>query len=741
MRIFICHSTLDSDFVIKVASLLKPNFDEVFYYETQQRADENFNDTIGEAMHRCDYWLIFVGSRFSLWQKSEAAFAAKHPDKKVCIVYIRKPDGNYPEEPPALSNFTGRPIIEADPNNGSAALSTTWKIMQQFRISFRSFDGLPSNPNLFSYEKDIITFFTRMVSLGQQVFSPPASPDHEDNLDQLVERTEDGKKIREMLLDGCPSEWPTVTYWGDNGKSGPSGDSYVVAAALTKHHEPTNEACMIRNKLYFPEARTRQDFYFPTSRNESLHIAILVAGGIAPGINAVIDGIVQRHYQDAIKRNYSVLIHGIKNGLSSIILAEDSPGRIPNKALIDLKPDMSAEHAREGGSIIGTSRDNSLIENKAFIGKVVEALLGQGIKILYVIGGDGSMKLAHALWHYANTDNNGLPSGKRLSVVAIPKTMDNDILWVWQSFGFLSAVEKAREILTILDTEIKSNPRLCILQLFGSDSGFVVSHTVAASGSDQCDAALIPEVKFSLRGLAQYLKKQMCERKTINPSAIVPLGFVVMAETAIPTDAICYVDSEGNIPEDLRIDWDFIKKKIGLDSQQLAIIAKKINLSADEKEAIYKFHRMRRNDQRIQGQTSDELRGAGLKIVSRGLQELLVLPDPTLGYNPQPDWGKLRIVTNEPRHVLRSIAPTCSDIIIGQRLGTLAVDNAMVGYTDFMISQWLTEFVLVPLSLVVLGRKRIRMEGMFWQSVQAKTGQPDERELDTVGPLPDIKEP
>jgi len=58
-----------------------------------------------------------------------------------------------------------------------------------------------------------------------------------------------------------------------------------------------------------------------------------------------------------------------------------------------------------------------------------------------------------------------------------------------------------------------------------------------------------------------------------------------------------------------------------------------------------------------------------------------------------------------------------------------AVDNAMAGYTDFMISQWLTEFVLVPLKLVILGRKRIPQSGIFWKSVLAKTQQDPNLEL------------
>src|SRR5690349_13365963 len=80
-------------------------------------------------------------------------------------------------------------------------------------------------------------------------------------------------------------------------------------------------------------------------------------------------------------------------------------------------------------------------------------------------------------------------------------------------------------------------------------------------------------------------------------------------------------------------------------------------------------------------------------------------------------WRAFRAFTNEPRHIIRSSAPTVVDAILAGRLGTLAVDSAMAGYSDFMVSQWLTEYVLVPLTLVVLGRKRVPREGIFWNSV------------------------
>ena len=376
--------------------------------------------------------------------------------------------------------------------------------------------------------------------------------------------------------------------------------------------------------------------------------------------------------------------------------------------------------------MIGTSRRDGLIQDREKLDKVANALLAKDIKILYVIGGDGSMKLAHSLWHRANKKA-GHVGGQTLSVVGIPKTMDNDILWVWQSFGFMSAVEKARETLSILDTEIRSNPRLCVLQLFGSDSGYVVSHTVAASGADQCDAALIPEVPFSLRGLAVYLHLRMCEKLKTDLSSVVPSGLIVMAETAIPTDALGFVEDESGIPDDLKQDWREIREGIGLPDDFLRDVATAIGLSDEEKEAVFRFHRLRRKGERLQGQTSHSLRSAALRIVSCGLQLLLPLHDDRRASGlPQPDWKRLRIVTNEPRHLLRSIAPTCSDIIMGERLGTLAVENAMAGWTDFMISQWLTEYVLVPLPLVVLGRKRIPMQGMFWRSVLETTGQPED---------------
>jgi 6-phosphofructokinase 1 len=409
----------------------------------------------------------------------------------------------------------------------------------------------------------------------------------------------------------------------------------------------------------------------------------------------------------ANEHNYIVRVYGYKDGFQAfddlvqsqdVLVSEENM----NEMNLPQKGFETTSHVDKGGSILGTSRFDKLLNHetrKRELENIVALLFANRIEILYVIGGDGSMKAAHAIWSFAQEYASERGHPRKLSVVAIPKTMDNDILWVWQTFGFLSAVERARELIENLATEVMSNPRLGVVQLFGSDSGFVVSHAVLASRTGICDAALIPEINFSMKGLARYLKKRMCERHLQVQRGRIPYGFVILAETAIPTDAMDYIDDPV------------------------------IGLSEKEKEAVRKFSTTRRLQERIEGQTDDSLRTAGLKIVSRGLHALL--PKIKVDHNVQPDWDKLRVFTNEPRHLLRSTPPRSIDIITAQRLGILAVDNALAGYTDFMVSQWLTEYVLVPLKLVVLGRKRIPKEGIFWKSVLAKTGQPFDLERES----------
>ena len=732
MKAFLCHSSKNSDFVIKVAQFLKRNFD-VYYYEDYQSARESFWDTIEYELNKSEVVIVFVGKTFTKNQIKETKRAyAIHEDesvdKKFSFVFCLLDGVDFPQEleVAGCGGLNKLPQVKAKQGGPAQAKEAAATIMiDGLKKPFKC-DGLPSNPHIFSYEKDIINHF---VKVG--------------HLEKSKESNETyNEEITKKRLEGCPDKWPEVVRWDDepyrelskeyarmatlttksiaekkNEKEWESKvgrfrgkEAKVIVAALTDYHKledkkpetalrksagekPQASCCLVdpSMKMCFPEAGPRNFMYFPR-RGRKLKAAILVSGGIAPGTNAVIDGIVQRHLQYATEFKYeeSLSIVGIKNGF----LAFENWGDNKSRVSLEEVTVNTSYRASEGGSLLGTSRVHELLADSNVrwdkLNDIVQKLYNSQVDILYIIGGDGSMKAAHALWTVAQ-EYAKEKSKPKLSVVAIPKTMDNDILWVWQTFGFLSAVEKAREIIEHLATEVASNPRLCVAQLFGSDSGFVVSHAVLASSPGQCDVALIPEIDFSIEKLAQHLNRKMSER-----GELIKRGLVVMAETAIPVDAMEFVVHTQERYTD-------------------------IGLTDDEKREIKQFVDLKKVNKRRPGQTSDHLRSAGLKIVSKGLKKLLDAMGGISDTDPE-----LRVVTNEPRHLLRALSPSCTDIIMGNRLGTLAVDNALAGYTDFMISQWLTEYVLVPLELVVLGRKRIPDTGIFWKSVIAKTGQPAE---------------
>jgi 6-phosphofructokinase 1 len=520
---------------------------------------------------------------------------------------------------------------------------------------------------------------------------------------------------RQLIFHGCPIGWPKPIVERHDGpffantvkdehvgllrdKKDSKGERHVLSAALSRFDLKQLED----DQLAFAEAGPRKDLlYRPAPGRGDLKVGILVSGGIAPGINAVIAGIVERHclYADKLGYKNRLVVRGFRNGFDSLLgLPKDAGSLIKNGAPL---PAIVA-CATEGGSYLGTSRLPAFVtmspaERGKDLEHAVEQLAGQNFDILYVIGGDGSMKAAHALSNTARAKH------KRLSVIGVPKTIDNDILWVWASFGFQSAVQESTEKVRHLWTEAQSNPRLMVIQLFGSDSGFVVTDAAAASG--KCDLFLIPEQRFTMDVVADYVAGTLrVDSENVRQHAV-----VVMAETSLPEEVEIYAHDPHDpaLPEDQRM------------------LLREIGLNDDERAALNKYAGARH----LVGPTPDELRSGALKVVSRVLRW-------KLARHPSGVWSKLRVVTNEPRHLIRSIPPSSSDIIFARRLAYLAVDGALAGFHDFMISQWLTEYVMVPLSLVVLGRKRIPIDGAFYANARASTGQPANLHTASSSPEP-----
>jgi 6-phosphofructokinase 1 len=669
LRVFISYNRGDEEVAASLAHLLrKQSIIEPFVYAEKKGADD-WSERLYSILRQCHAVVALFGEEVGTVQSEELKWHIDTGRTELgqLTVYAILPNGAIPDHLRLARDVD--PIRCSDTEDQVECIARETSI--RLTGAWLPNDGVPLG-YLFASEKRIVDAY------GDGTLESPRRMD-------LLER-------------GCPRKWPTVVkldahrsntneiqqQTGDFGAE----DSKIIVTA---------QASGAATQLALPEARPRRHHRYPLRGRGPLKVGIVVSGGIAPGINAVIHGIVKRHelYHSSPSDNrpYYLEILGYQGGLQSLISGHRTalgPGR----------PQVELDRqAQMGGSLLATARWDHFVDAPAasrdqLAASIVSQLADHAIDILYVIGGDGSMRAAHAIWKKAQEGVRGMYHGEPLSVVGIPKTVDNDILWVWQSFGFLSAVEKAREEILNMHTEAKSNPRLCILQLFGSDSGFVASHAGLASGI--CDAVLIPEVDYTMEGLFDHLRGRL-ERRYVNHAAY---GLVLMGETALPCDALRYIDG---------LDQPGVKPA----SEEL-----RVRLTDKQKAAVARFFEEGR---RVRGQTPDHLRKGGLEIVSGVLERMI-----KKNIEPEMFWQDFRVVTNEPRHLIRSVRPSTTDVIFAERLGTLAVDNAMAGYTDFMVSQWLTEYILVPLELAILGRKRVPPSGIFWKSVLASTGQPPE---------------
>lgn len=225
--------------------------------------------------------------------------------------------------------------------------------------------------------------------------------------------------------------------------------------------------------LRLEEAGPRRELYFDPGKTKC---AIVTCGGLCPGLNDVIRAIVLEAYH--AYKTPSIL--GIRYGLE---------GFIPscNHNVMELTP-ASVEHIYQfGGTLLGSSRGP---QDPA---EIVDALERLNVSVLFVIGGDGSMKAASAIAQEVRRRN------IRISVIGIPKTIDNDINFVPQSFGFDTAVDKATEAIGCAHVEAVGTPNgIGIVKLMGRESGFIAAQ--AALALREANFVLIPEAPFRLHG-------------------------------------------------------------------------------------------------------------------------------------------------------------------------------------------------------------------------------------------------
>jgi 6-phosphofructokinase 1 len=174
---------------------------------------------------------------------------------------------------------------------------------------------------------------------------------------------------------------------------------------------------------------------------------------------------------------------------------------------IELVPDLVVNIHRDGGSILSSSRGNQ--DPK----EMVDFLVKWKINILFCIGGDGTLRGALAI--HDEIKRRGLS----ISVIGIPKTIDNDISMVQKTFGFSTAFAKAVDAIESAYAESKGALNgIGLVKLMGRHSGFIAANAVLAS--KQVNFVLIPEQDFDLEGKGAFLEK-LRERIESRKSAVV----------------------------------------------------------------------------------------------------------------------------------------------------------------------------------------------------------------------------
>lgn len=255
-----------------------------------------------------------------------------------------------------------------------------------------------------------------------------------------------------------------------------SSDRVLLDASLEHfiHCQKTGET-----PISFEKAGPHQHLYFDPAKTK---VAIVTCGGLCPGLNNVIRSIVNQLYY---RYNVNQIV-GIQYGFEGFIDKYNHP-------IMELTPQSAENIHLFGGTILGSSR------GQQDVGQIVDKLSELNVNILFCIGGDGTLRGAHAIHEEI------LHRKLDISVAGIPKTIDNDINLIDNSFGFETAFTIANDIIRSAHNEARGAFNgIALLKLMGRDSGFIAAY--AALSIQEVNFVLIPEMTFDLHGPKGFLK-------------------------------------------------------------------------------------------------------------------------------------------------------------------------------------------------------------------------------------------
>ena len=235
----------------------------------------------------------------------------------------------------------------------------------------------------------------------------------------------------------------------------------------------------------FEQAGPRKQIFFEPSQ---VNCGIVTCGGLCPGLNDVIRSVVMTaSYGYGVKQ-----IYGFRYGYAGLAGQHGLEPMVLTPALVERVHE-------QGGSLLGSSRGPQSMD------AMIETLLRHDISILFAIGGDGTLRGASAI--SAELKKRNLP----ISVIGIPKTIDNDLSWIERSFGFATAVEEAGRALKAAHAEARGAYNgVGLVKLMGRHSGFITAH--ASLANSDVNFCLIPEAPFSLKAFLEALERRLDDR-------------------------------------------------------------------------------------------------------------------------------------------------------------------------------------------------------------------------------------
>src|SRR5580765_1702880 len=286
-------------------------------------------------------------------------------------------------------------------------------------------------------------------------------------------------------MNSFPMKTPTLGEARfDSKKSHTTSDEVRIPERIEIGADPGIEFELAgpRAKLFFDPKQTRA--------------GIVTCGGLCPGLNNVIRSLfLELHYGYGVGE-----VLGFRGGYSGL---DPACGAEPVK----ITPQFVDGIHQKGGTILGSSR------GPVDIGRAVENLIARGVNILFTVGGDGTQRGGNDLFQEARK------RGHALSVVGVPKTIDNDVGFVSRTFGFFTAIEEAARVLDCAHTEACSVPGgIGLVKLMGRHAGFVTAGATVAS--QDVNFALIPEVAFELEAFLAALKRRMLAK----PHAVIAVA-------------------------------------------------------------------------------------------------------------------------------------------------------------------------------------------------------------------------